>query len=119
VAVWQAGIGRVNKQTAEQTIDQTVYATKTDDCRTKSDSDKKTWTALATDLKKRWFAEMRKRKVWIYRKEFLIEFFSGTEGSRGKWNGLTATTEDRRFQDNPNEWKTESEALKTQFKNRR
>jgi len=44
----------------KQTIDQTISPPKTDDCWTKSDRQKKPWTVLATDLKKRWFAEMKR-----------------------------------------------------------
>lgn len=103
----------------KQTIDQTTVHPKTDDCWTKSDRQKKPWTALATALKRRWFAEVKKRKRWISRTEFFTEFFDGTEGQRKKWKGLKVSTENRRFQDNQEQWKSESETLKASLKNRR
>lgn len=107
------------EQTEKQTIEQTVSDQKQTEVGQNPASEKKPWTDLATDLKKRWFTEMRKRKAWIPRKTFFIDFFEGSDGQRGKWKELSATTEDRRFQDNPDRWKTESEALKDSLKNRR
>jgi len=115
--------GLVDKQTAQQTIEQTVSTQKQTEVEENSGTEKKPWTALATQLRDKWFAKIRRRKHWIARKLFLIEFLNGTEGSRKKWKGLTATTEDRRFQDNPDKWKDEAEPLKkslaTATKNRR
>ena len=103
----------------KQTIDQTIVAEKQTEVGQNQSGNKKPWTALATDLKDRWFAEMRKRNCWIPRNQFLTDFLSGTEGSRDKWKGLTVTTEDRRFQDNPKQWKAESNTLKTSFRSNR
>jgi len=115
----KAGEESAIEQTEKQTIEQTISDKKQTEVGLNSASEKKPWTDLATDLKKRWFAEIRKRKAWIPRKTFFIDFFAGSDGQRGKWKDLTPTTEDRRFQDNPDEWKAESEALKTSLKNRR
>jgi hypothetical protein len=100
----------------EQTVNQTIESVKTDESQTKSDSDKKPWSELATDLKNRWFSEMRRRKQWIPRRRFLSDFLNGKEGSRDKWKELSEGTEDRRFQDHPEEWKAEADALKASLK---
>lgn len=100
----------------EQTVNQTIESVKTDESQTKSNSDKKPWSELATDLKNRWFSEMRRRQQWIPRRRFLSDFLNGKEGSRDKWKELSVGTEDRRFQDNPEEWKAEADALKASLK---
>lgn len=100
----------------EQTVNQTIESVKTDESQTKSDLDKKPWSELATDLKNRWFSEMRRRKQWIPRRRFLSDFLNGKEGSRDKWKELSEGTEDRRFQDHPEEWKAEADALKASLK---
>ncbi len=104
------------KQTAKQTIEQTIQPAKTDDSETKLQTGKKPWTQLATDLKTKWFAAMQKKKEWIPRNHFLIDFFNGTEGQRNKWKGVNAGTEDKRFSDNPEQWKAESDVLKVSLK---
>lgn len=104
------------KQTAKQTIEQTIHPAETDDNAIKLQAGKKPWTDLATDLKGKWFSAMRRKKVWIPRKQFLIDFFNGTEGNRDKWKGNNAETEDKRFSDNPDQWKSESVKLKASFK---
>lgn len=113
------------EQIPDQTTDQTIPANQTDESRTKcthngkKQNGKKSWTPTATQLKNKWFAEMRRRKKWIPRKTFFTDFLASSEGKRKKWQGLKDTTEDRRFQDNPEQWKAESEELKAAFKNGR
>lgn len=107
------------KQTIDQTIDQTISAPEQTNVGQNSGTKKKPWNSLADDLKKRWFAEMRKRKQWIPRKQFITDFLASSDGTRDKWKGLKANTEDRRFQDNKSKWEADAEAMKTQFKNRR
>lgn len=99
----------------EQTIEQTIAPDKADD-NAKTLRTRKPWTELANDLMNKWFTEMKKKGQWIPRKRFLNDFLTGKEGERNKWKGLNATTEDKRFQDNPDKWQTESETLKTSFR---
>ena len=115
----QALDDQLQNSAEKQTIDQTISATEQTEVGQNSGTKKKPWNPLADDLKKRWFAEMRKRKQWIPRKQFITDFLESSDGMRGKWNGLKASTEDRRFQDNKGEWEADAEAIKSQFKNRR
>lgn len=73
------------KQTAKNTVDQTVDPAKTDGSERNSNSEKKSWSKSATALKNKWFAAMKQKKQWIPRKQFLTEFLKGKEGNRHKW----------------------------------
>ena len=84
---------------------------KTDRKRTapKKVARKKGWTTDCKRMKNEWFKECRKQKTRVSRISFIRRELRAN-GSRYP-SAESASTIDKRFQDNPTEWKTELAAL--------